>query len=163
METQVNPSVISVVLVAMAAASLVIMLSLNQINYLVHGALYDFGLTFSYRWAMPYWVFSGILFGLSWANIFIAIIITVHVVRKSRKQTAAVDQTYETAAEPTQAQGEDTAQRTILDFCAAEQIAAEPPEEEMEIPSEGLIGPIPPPPVAMERFDTGPRQGESEE
>lgn len=160
METQVNPSVISVVLVAMAAASLVIMLSLNQINYLVHGALYDFGLTFSYRWAMPYWVFSGVLFGLSWANIFIAIIITVHVVRKSRKQTAAVDQTYVTVTEP--ALGEDTAQRKILDFCAAEQ-AAEPLEEGLEGPSEGLIEPIAPPPVAVEKVDARPRQGESEE
>jgi hypothetical protein len=162
METQVNPSVISVVLIAMAAASLVIMLSLNQINYLVHGALYDFGLTFSYRWAMPYWVFSGILFGLSWANIFIAIIITVHVVRKSRKQIAAVDQTYVMGVEPALALAEDTAQREILEFCVAEQ-AVEPLEEGLEGPSEGLIEPIVPPPVAVENADPRPRQGESEE
>lgn len=149
METQVNPSVISVVLIAMAAASLFVMLSLNQINYLVHGDLYDYGLQFSYRWAMPYWVFSGIVFGLSWVNIFIATIITLYVVKKRRTQTAG--QVHATAvAEPGHAL-EDDMQRKICEFFEPEpEDVTHPAEEAPEIPSEGLIEPIAPPQVAVE-------------
>ena len=86
MKTTINPSAISTILILMAAASLFIMLSLNQINYIVHGDLYNFGLQFSYRWAMPYWVFSGIIFGLSWINIAISIIVTMYIFKKTRKQ-----------------------------------------------------------------------------
>ncbi len=86
METHINLSAISVVLILMAAASLFTMLSLNQINYIVHGDLYNFGLKFSYRWAMPYWVLSGIVFGLSWMNIVLAIIVTLYILKRGRKQ-----------------------------------------------------------------------------
>jgi hypothetical protein len=84
MEININPSVVSGVLIAMAAASLFTMLSLNQIGSIVHSDLYSFGLEFSYRWAMPYWVFSGIIFGLSWTNIVLSIIVTLYVFKKSR-------------------------------------------------------------------------------
>jgi len=87
METNINPSAISTVLILMAAASLFTMLSLNQMNYIVHGDLYNYGLQFSYRWAMPYWVSSGIIFGLSWVNIFLSIIVTLYIFKKSRKST----------------------------------------------------------------------------
>jgi hypothetical protein len=148
METQVNPSVISVILIAMAAASLFVMLSLNQINYLVHGDLYDYGLQFSYRWAMPYWVFSGIVFGLSWVNIFIATIITLYVVKKRRTQTAG--QVHATAAaEPGHALVADDMQRRICDFFEPEDVT-HPADEAPEIPSEGLIEPIAPPQVAVD-------------
>lgn len=87
METNINQSAISTVLILMAAASLFTMLSLNQMNYIVHGDLYNYGLQFSYRWAMPYWVSSGIIFGLSWVNIFLSIIVTLYIFKKSRKST----------------------------------------------------------------------------
>jgi hypothetical protein len=148
METQVNPSVISVVLIAMAAASLFVMLSLNQINYLVHGDLYDYGLQFSYRWAMPYWVFSGIVFGLSWVNIFIATLITLYVVKKRRTQPAG--QIHATAAaEPAHALVDDDMQRKISEFFAPEDVP-HPAEEAPDTPSEGLIEPMAPPQVAVE-------------
>lgn len=87
METNINPSTMSAVLILMATASLFTMLSLSQINYIVHGDLYDYGLQFSYRWAMPYWVLSGIVFGLSWVNITTSIIVTLYIFKKRRKQT----------------------------------------------------------------------------
>jgi len=86
MEADVNSSVVSIVLILIAAASLFAMISLNQINYIVHGDLYSFGLQFSYRWAIPYWLFSGIVFGLSWMNITIAIIVTLYIFKKRQKQ-----------------------------------------------------------------------------
>ncbi|MCK4478532.1 hypothetical protein KAU88_08420 [Candidatus Bathyarchaeota archaeon] len=93
METNVNPSAISTVLILMAAASLFTMLSLNQVNYIVHGDLYNYGLQFSYRWAMPYWVLSGIIFGLSWVNIFLSIIVTLYIFKRSRKSTVVSENT----------------------------------------------------------------------
>ncbi|UCH31042.1 MAG: hypothetical protein JSV05_05910 [Candidatus Bathyarchaeota archaeon] len=84
MEININPSVVSGVLISMAAASLFTMLSLNQIGSIVHTDLYSFGLDFSYRWAMPYWVFSGIIIGLSWTNIVLSIIVTLYIFKKSR-------------------------------------------------------------------------------
>lgn len=89
MEAEVNSSVVCVVLISMAAASLFAMISLNQINYIVHGDLYSFGLQFSYRWAIPYWLFSGIVFGLSWMNIAIAIIVTLYIFKKRQRQALA--------------------------------------------------------------------------
>ncbi len=91
METKVNLSATRMLLIAMAAASLFIMLSLNQINYLVHGDLYNYGLQFSYVWAMPYWVFSGIVFGLCWINIAITSLAAIYVFKKGRK-TVPVNQ-----------------------------------------------------------------------
>ena len=85
METQVNLSATRMILIAMAAASLFIMLSLNQINYLVHDDLYNYGLQFSYVWAMPYWVLSGIVFGLCWVNIAITSLAAIYVFKKGRK------------------------------------------------------------------------------
>lgn len=98
METQISPSSTGAALVTIAAASLFIMLSLNQINYIVHGDLYNYGLQFTYRWAMPYWVLSGVVFGLCWVNISIAIIATLYIYKKSRRQPK--NNQYETPQEP---------------------------------------------------------------
>jgi hypothetical protein len=88
MEPNINTSAIGAVLVSMAAASLFTMFSLTQINYIVHNDLYNYNLQFSYRWAMPYWVFSGIVFGLSWVNISLSIIVTLYIFQKTRKPAA---------------------------------------------------------------------------
>ncbi len=87
MEAEINQSAIGIVLVSMAVASLFAMVGLTRINYIVHGDLYNYGLRFSYRWAMPYWVLSGIIFGLSWLNILLSIIVTLYIFKKSRKQS----------------------------------------------------------------------------
>lgn len=104
MEASVNSSALSAVLIALAACSLFTMLSLNQMNYIVQGDLYNYGLQFSYRWAMPYWVFSGIVFGLSWTNIFLSIIVALYIFRRSRKHASASGniqaKTTETAEQP---------------------------------------------------------------
>ncbi len=89
MEANINPSAIGIALILMATASLFTMLSLNQINSIVHSDLYNYYLQFSYKWAMPYWIFSGVVFGLSWMNIALSIIIALYVFKKSRKSVAA--------------------------------------------------------------------------
>jgi hypothetical protein len=105
----------------MAVTSLLIMLSLNQINYMVHGDLYNFGLQFSYRWAMPYWILSGIVFGLSWTNIAVSIVFTLYIQKKSRTQTPAsvpIPQTERTEASVLKA--DEKEQKKISEFLDAQ-------------------------------------------
>jgi hypothetical protein len=87
METSINLSFASVLLIIVAGSSLFVMFSLNNISQLVHNDLYHFGLQFSYRWAMPYWVFSGIVFGLCWASILVSISMTLYLLKRGRKNT----------------------------------------------------------------------------
>ncbi|MCW3982269.1 MAG: hypothetical protein NWE81_04075 [Candidatus Bathyarchaeota archaeon] len=69
MRKNVNLSAIRLALIAVAFLSLLVMLLLNRLDQLVHNVLYSFGLQFSYTWAMPYWVNSALVIGLSWFNI----------------------------------------------------------------------------------------------
>ena len=129
MESRVSLSATSVILLMMAATSLLIMLSLNQINYIVHGDLYSFGLQFSYRWAMPYWILSGVIFGLSWTNLTLAIIFTLYIQKRSRKKASA--STLITQAEKTNstAQSNEKEQRRISEFLETLKYESVPKEE----------------------------------
>jgi hypothetical protein len=121
MDTRISPSATSAILLLMAVTSLLIMLSLNQINYMVHGDLYNFGLQFSYRWAMPYWILSGIVFGLSWTNIAVSIVFTLYIQKKSRKRTldsARIPQTERTEAIALKA--DEKEQKKISEFLDAQ-------------------------------------------
>ncbi|UCG37261.1 MAG: hypothetical protein JSV64_03020 [Candidatus Bathyarchaeota archaeon] len=123
MQSNINHSAVSVVLVLIAAASLLVMLSLTQINYLVHGDLYSFGLQFSYRWAMPYWVFSGLVFGLSWVNIFVAITLTLYIFKKTHRKSADSADTLRTkASEGSKSFIDAKDQRKLSDFAVQEQV-----------------------------------------
>lgn len=85
MRINVNLSIVTSALILMAVASLLAMISITQIDQLVHGDLYNFGLEFSYRWAMPYWVNSAVIVGLSLFNIFASIVLTYYVFRGKKR------------------------------------------------------------------------------
>lgn len=134
METDINSSAISVVLILMAIASLFTMLSLNQISYIVHGDLYNYGLQFSYKWAMLYWVSSGVVFGLSWVNIALSIIITLYVFKKSRRSLVSE---HLSQSEKIDAR----AQRRINEYVESQKEELPPTEEEhLVTPNKELIG-----------------------
>ncbi len=88
----VNLSAIRTALVAVAFLSLLVMLLHNRLDQLVHNVLYSFGLQFSYTWAMPYWVNSALVIGLSWFNI-IASFALVWYIYKSTRQPEPITQT----------------------------------------------------------------------
>jgi len=134
MEADVNPSVVCVVLILMAAVSLFAMISLNQINYIVHGDLYSFGLQFSYRWAIPYWLFSGIVFGLSWMNIAIAIIVTLYIFKKRQRQALAFKSSQREAVKAAQIK-EKKEQRKISEY-------VQPQKQGLIASKEELIEPL---------------------
>jgi hypothetical protein len=86
-----NLSAIQSALVTVAFLSLLVMLLHNRLDQLVHNVLYTFGLRFSYTWAMPYWVNSAVVIGLSWFNI-IAAFALVWYLHKRAKQPRLVTQ-----------------------------------------------------------------------
>jgi hypothetical protein len=144
MDTRISPSVISVILLLMAVTSVLIMLSLNQINYMVHGDLYSFGLQFSYRWAMPYWILSGIVFGLSWTNIAVSIVFTLYIQKKSRTRAIASEPIPQTGRTETMAlKSDEKEQKMISEFLDAQEEEAMVKEEAAvkEIVEEEPVGP----------------------
>jgi len=80
-------NIVSLVLVLMAASSLVSMISTFKIDQIVHGDLYSYGLEFSYQWAMPYWTLTTIVFGMGWFNIIAAIVFQSYMLLYGRKET----------------------------------------------------------------------------
>jgi uncharacterized Zn-finger protein len=50
------------VLIFWFISSFIIMLLLGQLNWLVHGEFYDFGLEFSMVWAQPYWIILRLIY-----------------------------------------------------------------------------------------------------
>ena len=98
LKTHVNLSGLRLVLIVMAATSLLVMLMLTQIDNIIHGVLYDFGLRFSYQWAMPYWINSGLIIGLSWFNIVASCILIYYFYKRRSPQKilqAASDHVFE--------------------------------------------------------------------
>ncbi len=81
MGTRVNVSAVRFAIILMAILSLLVMVMLTRIDHIVQGVLYDFGLNFSYRWAMPYWISSALIVGVSWFNIVASIILIYYVLR----------------------------------------------------------------------------------
>ncbi len=84
MKIRINLSAVVTALIVMAAVSLLVIGVLTRLDRIVHGDLYNFGLRFSYRWAMPYWVNSGFVILLSWFNIIAAITLTYYVFKKRK-------------------------------------------------------------------------------
>jgi uncharacterized membrane protein len=77
---------ITLVPLLMATFSLVSMIGLLQIDKMVHGTLYSFGLNFSYTWAQPYWQMTALIFVMGWFNIISALAFQVYVVTFERRQ-----------------------------------------------------------------------------
>lgn len=115
----INLSAVALALIIMAVVSLLIMISLTQLDNLIHDNLSDFGLRFSYRWAMPYWVYSCIIISLSWFNIAASIMLTYYVFKKrKRSPRPEVQQAekVETLAEESTEQPGELIETQILDY-----------------------------------------------
>lgn len=97
---------VSLVLIVMAAASLFSMIGLLQIDKIVHGDLYNYGLHFSYKWAIPYWTIADIIFGMGWLNIISAVAFQVYILTARREETPS--QVKKTQAENLQTQAPQT-------------------------------------------------------
>jgi len=129
-------SIVSLVLVLIAASSLVSMISVLKIDGIVHGTLYGYGLQFSYDWAMPYWTMTMIVFGMGWFNIIVAVAFQFYVLIYGRKEgweselskepqpQPTTEEILETETEPTEKTEEYREQATEPD----EKVEKEPEE-----------------------------------
>jgi hypothetical protein len=84
MKVRIRSSVIVPALIVTMFSSLMIIVLLTQIDQIVNGVLYDFGLRFSFRWTWPYWTYSGLVVSLSWFNILAAIGLTYYFFKGRR-------------------------------------------------------------------------------
>ena len=87
----------SIVLILMAGASLVSMLGTLRIDSIINHDLYNYGLQFSTKWAVPYWTTAGIVFSMGWLIILTAIAFELHLVKqwlhkRSKPETPTVCQ-----------------------------------------------------------------------
>lgn len=106
---KINLTMVIAASITLALVSLLVLVGLFQIDRLILGGLYDFGLTFSNRWAMPYWTYSGIIMGLSWVNIGAASIITYNIFKHRKRAPQVVEATM-------QVQREDEAQPKLAEY-----------------------------------------------
>ena len=63
----------NLVLVAMAAASLAIMVVAYVVDLMVNGDLYYYGLYFNSDWFLPFKWVIGLIYALAWVNIILAL------------------------------------------------------------------------------------------
>lgn len=77
---------ISWIVVAMAASSLIAMVCLLQIDRIVEGNLYNYGLQFSPAWANPYSSMIRIAFVLGWFNIVAATGVHLYSITLRRRE-----------------------------------------------------------------------------
>jgi len=72
---------INVAGIALAAACIVTM---NEVDFLVHNTLYDYGLQFSDEWAIPYWTFLRLSIGLLGGLVAVGFFSTVYTITSRR-------------------------------------------------------------------------------
>ena len=73
------------ILILMAAASLISMIAVFSLNGIVSNDLSDYGLQFSYNWAIPFWNSIGLIFAMAWLNIIAVIVFQIYRIRTSWK------------------------------------------------------------------------------
>jgi len=76
----------NLILLFMAAASLISMIAAFFLDGIVNNELKAYGLEFSYNWAIPYWNTMGVIFAMGWLSIIAAIAFQVYRIRVIRKE-----------------------------------------------------------------------------
>ena len=76
----------NLVLLLMAAASLISMIAAFSLQGIVSNSLSSYGLEFSYNWAIPYWNIMGVIFAMGWLNIIAAFAFQIYRIRIIRKE-----------------------------------------------------------------------------
>ena len=78
-------------LVAMAAASLVIMVAAYFADIMVNGDLYYYGLYFNVDWYFPFKTVIGLVYAMAWVNIIVALGFQVYRIRTIREDAREPD------------------------------------------------------------------------
>jgi outer membrane biosynthesis protein TonB len=102
------------------------MICLCLVDNIVHGTLYNYGLQFSYDWAVPYWRLTQIAFALGWINIITAFAIQANNLRMKRKTEQPTAVFGREGSETKKAQEESTSAKEHKEV-----EPAKPPEEKL--------------------------------
>ena len=78
-------------MIIMTFASLLVIVLMYQMDQIVHGVLYQFGLRFSYQCVWPYWIFSAMIIGFSWLIIVASIGLAYYFLKAGRQAQRAVE------------------------------------------------------------------------
>jgi Ca2+/Na+ antiporter len=147
----------SIVLVVVAISSLISMIALTRIDGIVHRDLYNYGLTFNYAWAIPYWTMTILIFAMGWFNIIVAIAFQFYVLLYGRRraETMAPREAYKpesTQQPPIQERPQATPQ-TKTEIVERREVVAPPVEVTPSVSRESEEPPITvkAPPVEQQR------------
>ena len=69
MRFQLNPKLLLLINAVGIALAVSALASLYQVGLIVHSSLYNYGLWFSYEWAVPYWIYERVVFALLVATV----------------------------------------------------------------------------------------------
>jgi hypothetical protein len=75
----------NLILVVMAAASLVMMIAAYVVDIMVNGNLYYYGLHFNLAWFTPFKNVIGLIYAMAWVNIILALGFEVYRIRTIHK------------------------------------------------------------------------------
>lgn len=77
------------------ACSLVMLYAYTQMDTIVHGTLYQYGLQFSTTWARPYWNMGGVLLAMGWTIVIVAGLFQVYLVMSKAPANSSITQLHE--------------------------------------------------------------------
>ena len=80
MRFQLNPKLLLLINAVGIALAVSALAALYQVGLVVHGSLYDYGLLFSPEWAVPYWIYERVVFGLLVATVGVNVSSMAYVV-----------------------------------------------------------------------------------
>jgi len=159
-----NTSAVSLVFVLIAASSLVSMISTFKIDQIVHGDLYNYGLHFSYQWAMPYWTMTTIVFGMGWFNLIIAVTFQFYVLIYGRKEALQPEATKEPQPQPAKEEIIEVETKPTEKVEESKEQVAEPAEKVEKKPEETQpVVEATPQPEQTETIQAGEAEGQKEQ
>ena len=80
-----------IVLIVWLVSALFVVLILTRLDSIVHKDLYDYGLQFSFAWAMPFWSFENFIYiALAVPGILTGIVLVADFRRKSKSELPLV-------------------------------------------------------------------------
>ena len=125
-----SSTIVKIVLILWIVSSVLILSLLWQIDRIVHGDLYNYGLQFSYEWAVPYWtnyrlimIFMLIPVALSTVTLFVNLLAwlrgeRIEVTVKKRKPTTAIKKVLNKKVERHEEEKKETREGAMLIACS---------------------------------------------
>jgi uncharacterized Zn-finger protein len=107
-----------IVLLVWLASSGLVMFSQKNVDSIVHGTLYSYGLQFSNNWAQPYWMYARLLYASQFVSIALTVVTLASGFLKKGDGTKPTSKREEICDKAVATQ-EETSGRTIVISCSS--------------------------------------------